>query len=115
MDEGKFGAFGNGLKRDFDPRLAWIFRAAFPAPAHDDPLRPGDFEKLAAALVLGVVEHTEAHAIATADARIRLRHQHRSRVGAPPSRDALRGSDGIEDDLRPRLNAAYQRETRHRA
>ena len=28
MDEGEFGAFGNRLERDFDPRLAGVFHAA---------------------------------------------------------------------------------------
>src|ERR1700677_2894054 len=115
MDEGELGPFGNGLEGDLDPRLARVFHAAFPAPAHDDPLRPDDFEKLAAAFVLAAVEHTEAHAILAADARIGLRHQHRPRVGTPPLRDSIGGRDRIEYHLRPRLDAAYQCKTRHRS
>src|SRR5229473_4374660 len=87
MDESEFCAFGNGLERDLDPRLAGVWHAAFPAPAHDDPLGRYDFEKLPAALVLGAVEHTQkAHAVAAANARIGLGHQHRPRVGTPPMR-----------------------------
>src|SRR5476649_2673111 len=100
MNKGKFRAFGNDLERDLDARLAGVLHAAFPPPAHDDPLRTDDFEKLAAALVLSGVEHTEANAIAAPDARIGLRHEHRTGVGAPPLRDSLGGRDGIEDDLR---------------
>src|SRR5258708_15770292 len=115
MGESKFGALGNGLERDFDPRLARVFHAARPAPAHDDPIRPDELEKFAAALVLTRVEQTKPHTITAANTRIDLRDQHRTGVGAPPMRDALGRCDGIEYDLRPRLDAAYQRETRHRS
>src|SRR5580698_8852059 len=114
MCEGQVGTVRRGAQRDLNTRLAWIFQAAFPAPAHDDPLRRVDFEKLTAALVFGAAQRPEAQAIEASDPRISLRDQHRSRIGAPPLRDALGGCDGIEDDLRPRLNAPYQRETRHR-
>src|ERR1700677_2141427 len=113
MHEDEFCPFANRLERDLDPRFARVLRPARPAPAQDDPSRPDDFEKLAAALVLGAVELTEAYAIAAADARIGLRHQHGSRVGTPPLRDSIGGRDCIEYGLRPRPDAAYQRETRH--
>jgi hypothetical protein len=78
------------------------------------PFRLPDFEKFAAAFVLGVVEHTETHAKATADAWIGFRHQHGSRIWTPPLRDAFRRDKRIEDDLRPRFDETHEREAGHR-
>src|SRR5258708_36321735 len=103
MSECEFGPLGNGAKPDLDKRLAGIFDAARPAPAHAQPLGLHDFEIFAAALMLAAVEHAEADPEAAADPRLGLRHEHGAAVGAPPAGDAVRRGERVEDDRGPRL------------
>src|SRR5579863_1595249 len=114
MREGDFGAFGNGPKPDLYARFAGVFHAAFPPPAHDDPLGPHDLEEFAAALVLGAVEHAKAQAIAATDARIGFRQKHGAGVGTPPMRDAFGGRDRVEDNRNPGPDTEHKREAGHR-
>src|SRR5258707_15120162 len=114
MCEGQFRAFGDCAEPDLDARHAGVFLAAFPTPTHCDAFGPDEFEIFAAALVLGAVEHAEAHAVAAAHAYVRLRQKHRPRVRTPPLRDAFGRGDSIENDRRPRLDATHERERRHR-
>src|SRR5713101_5726992 len=98
MCEGQFRAFGDCAEPDLDARHAGVFLAAFPTPTHCDAFGPDEFEIFAAALVLGAVEHAEAHAVAAAHAYVRLRQKHRPRVRTPPLRDAFGRGDSIEND-----------------
>src|SRR5579862_5558203 len=108
MGQGEFGTLCNGFERDLDPRLARVFHAAFPAPAQDDALRPQNLEKLAAAFVLGAVEHPETHPIAAPDARIGFRHEHGPRVWPPPVCDTFGRGDRVKDYLRSCLDVPYE-------
>src|SRR5260221_3231625 len=114
MCECELGPLGNGAKPDLDKRLAGIFDAARPAPTHAHPLRLHDLEIFAAALMLGSVEHAEAYPEAATNPRLGLRHKHRAAVWAPPAGDAFRCGERIEDDRRPRLDPAHERQTGHR-
>src|SRR6202000_714252 len=101
-------AFGYWTKRHFDARLAGVLPAARPAPTHHDSLGPGQFEIDAAALMFAAVQLAEADTVASAQAQIDIGLKHRPRVGTPPLPDGFRRGQGIEDDLRPRLDPAYQ-------
>src|SRR5258705_13298180 len=88
MCEREFGPLDNGAKPDLDKRLAGIFDAARPAPAHAQPFGLHDLEILAAALMLAAIEHAEAHPEAATNPGDSLRHNHGAAVGAPPARDS---------------------------
>src|ERR1022692_5154188 len=108
-------SFGNDLQHNLHARLIRILNAAFPAPAHHQPLRAYHLEIFAAAFVLRAVERTETHAIAAALARIRLRDQHRTGIGAPPLRDAFRGRHRVENDRLSCLDPPHKCKARHRS
>ncbi len=102
MGEGEFGSLDDGAKIDLDPRLAGIFDAAGPSPAHDQPLGLHDFEILAAALVLAAVEQAEAHAEAAADLRTSVSASSTGPASGPHQlRDAFRRGQRLEHDRRP--------------
>src|SRR5262245_28900800 len=111
MREREFGPLGNGAKPDLDKRLAGIFDAARPAPAHAQPFGLHHLEILAAALMLASIEHAEAHPEAAADLRVRLRHKHGAAIGSPPAGDALGCRECIEDNRGPCFDPADKRQT----
>src|SRR5215208_7257897 len=74
MRECEFGPLSDGAKLDLDKRLAGIFDAVGPAPAHAQPFGLHDLEIFAATLVLASVEHAEAYAEAATNLGVGLRH-----------------------------------------
>src|SRR6516162_5760488 len=112
MGESELCPVGDSAEIDLDERLAGIL-AARPAPAHRQPVGPHDLEIFAAAFMLAAVEHAEADPIAAADAQVGLGQQYRAVVGAPPASNALRSRKRVEDDRRPRLDAAHDGEAGH--
>src|SRR5207342_3102712 len=109
MCECELGPLGNGAKRDLDKRLTGIFDAARPAPTHAQPLGLHDLEIFAAALMLASVEHAEAYPEAATDLRVGFRHKNGAAVRAPPTGDAFRCGERIEDNGWPRLDPAHER------
>src|SRR5262245_46503066 len=80
MRQRELGTARDGAQANVDARFARIFGATGPAPAHAQPLRPGELEIFAARLVLAAVAHAEADPEKAADARIALGRQHRAVV-----------------------------------
>src|SRR6185312_17145699 len=110
---------GSGIDRpqiDLDTRLFARFLGLAPVgptPAHDQAGWLGDFEILAAALMLGAVKHPEADPELTAYPDIGFGKKHRSVVGTPPAGDAVRRRQGVEDDRGAGRDPAHQGQARH--
>src|SRR5580698_2678059 len=96
MGKGQFRAAIDAPYLDFDQRRAAIlFRLAAErkCPRHHQPARRRHIEELAMRFVFASVQGAEPHAVATADARIHVRGNHRKLVRPPPGRHALGGAD----------------------
>src|SRR6185437_10903144 len=111
MGEGQFSAFGDRTKDHLD---LGGFGVAGPEPGHAHALRRRDLEKLAEGFVLVAHESAKAETKAAADTRIGLGEQHGTGVRPPPSRDAFRRDEQVEQDRRPRRDAAHERDAGHR-
>src|SRR6202049_1648999 len=88
--------------------------ATGPLPAHDQAFGLDDLEILAGALMFGAVEHAEAHPESPTDAHVRLSKKHRTGVRSPPLSNSIGCGQRVEDDRRPRANAAHKGKAGHR-
>src|SRR5277367_718560 len=113
MRKRQFRTLTDCPQTNLDPRLAGIVAAHHPAPGQDDPSRWVDHQKLAAALVLRVIQLTEAQAILPTDARIGFRQKYGARIRAPPMRYAVGRCDGLEHDFRRRFDVPNKSKTGH--
>src|SRR6266700_4048155 len=117
MCEGDLSPRIDGFEVNFYAgHLAGLLRlpAIGPLPAHDQAFGLDDLEILAGALMFGAIQHAEAHPEAATDAQIRLSKKHRTGVRSPPLSDAIGCGQRLEDDSRPRANAAHKGKARHR-
>src|ERR1700691_5339037 len=113
MGKRQFRAIADCPQSNLDSRLAGIGAPHQPAPGQADAPRGVDHQKLTAALVFRVIQLAEAQAIPPTDARIGFRQKNRTRIRAPPMRDALGRCDGVEHDFRRSFDVPYKSKTGH--